>query len=127
MTTAFLCPRCGAAALTLVGSLELGSDARSDEISLQAARCHGCALTAVVVYEESRCGAGESWNHDGWPVPVVEFATLRRDISSCPRPADAHCHCVAHERYRLLRDGRWCGLEAFEIAPSARFGMRRGE
>ena len=122
---AFLCPRCGAAAFQLEGSLEMGADDRSDEISLQAARCHGCALTAVAVYEESRRGAGESWSHDGWAVPVVEFATLRKEIASCPRPADASCQCEAHERYRLVRDGRWCGLEAFEIEPAGRFGMRR--
>ncbi len=122
---AFVCPRCEAPQLVLEGSLELGPDSRSDEIALQAARCHGCALTAVAVYEESRRGAGESWNHDGWQVPVVEFATLRKEIASCPRPRDKHCQCEAHERYRLLRDGQWCGLEAFEIELSARFGLKR--
>lgn len=121
----FLCPRCEAAEFVLEGALEMGADARSDEITLQAARCKACALTAVAVYEESRRGAGESWTHTGWSVPVGEFAQLRKDIATCDRPSNARCTCEAHERYRLLRDGRWCGLEAFEIERTAGFALQR--
>jgi len=98
------CPECEAAALRIKEALELGPDARSDEVSLQIVRCGACGLETVAVYEESRRGAldREQVNHTAYPATDDAMAEIARLIRSCTRPKDGACRCGAHTRAREI-------------------------
>ncbi len=98
------CPTCGAGALRIDAAIELGSDARSDEVALQVVSCSTCGLEAVAVYEESRRGAldDESVNHAAFPSDAEALAEVRRVIRSCRRARNADCACAGHKRARAI-------------------------
>jgi len=111
----FRCPTCSRSqSLKIVQRLELPADARSDEITLQLARCTACRDTSVLIYEESRRGAldGESWSHTGYRVDTREWEVVEREISRCPDPRNPRCRCPAHQKYGSCDAGaRWDGLK----------------
>jgi hypothetical protein len=121
----YYCPECGARSLNVSASLELPPDSRSDEITLQTARCDKCGFSAISVYEESRRGSwdSESIDHRGFPASVDELQAIEKTIRRCPRPRDRRCECAAH-RSLGVRDarGRWCGL--LELRGGAWFPIR---
>lgn len=123
--TDFLCPDCGAGTLAIVTLIELPSDCRSDEITVQAIACASCAFAGAAVYEESRRGSldSESWTHEGLRMPVVHASALRELLLSCPNPRKETCACRAHRELGRATDGQWVGLEAWGVTD--RFPMRR--
>lgn len=101
------CPVCEAAALRIERALELGSDGRSDEITLQIVRCARCEMEAVAVYEESRRGAfgEESVHHAAYPSDEEALAEVRSIVASCRDPREPDCPCRGHQRAReIVRD-----------------------
>jgi hypothetical protein len=94
--------------------MALPPDGRSDEISLQIARCGRCGLAGIAVYEESRRGAlgAESVDHDGYMVTAADLRAVQTLMKTCPDPKNARCTCAAHQQLGS-RDagGRWNGLE----------------
>lgn len=64
---AFICPGCSRPDLEIKESLELGSDASSDERSLQLVACRACSFSGAALYEESRRGSfgSEHIRHNG--------------------------------------------------------------
>lgn len=78
----FKCPECKHKTLRITQSLELGSDARSDERTIQAIECSGCGFKGIAIYEESRRGSfdSESWNHNGYKVSIEVFEEVSRAI-----------------------------------------------
>jgi len=105
---ALRCPECEANALRVETAIELGSDARSDEVALQIVNCTRCGMEAVAVYEESRRGAldDDSVDHRAYPTDREALAAVRAIIASCPSPRDPNCGCRGHQRAReMLRGG----------------------
>jgi len=121
----FTCPKCSTrSALRITGSLELPSDARSDEITLQIVACEQCGFAGIAVYEESRRGSldSDSFDHTGYRVSARDLAALRKAISQCPQPGNPRCSCAAHRRYgRRNAAARWSGLE--DVPLGQRFRM----
>ncbi len=74
-----ICPDCQANPLKITQSLELPSDIRNDEITLQIVHCDECGFHGLAVYQESRRGAldSESWEHEGYRVSEEDFQTVR--------------------------------------------------
>jgi hypothetical protein len=101
------CPDCGAAALRVEETLEMGSDDRSDEVTLQIVLCADCGRESVAVYEDSRRGAfGEEFSHHAtFPTDEDALDEIRGIIASCRDPEDPDCVCRGHQRAReILRD-----------------------
>lgn len=115
----FHCPKClHPTGLSILRRLEIGSDSRSDEISLQLLTCHECSFRALGVYEESRRGAldRESWSHTGYGLTKTTFRTLKRDLNACPQPGSPRCDCTTHRLYgRQDSHGRWMGTDGIEL------------
>jgi hypothetical protein len=112
----FRCPGCGAADSLQIGrSIELGADARSDEITLQLVDCTTCSLRGIAVYEESRRGGmdAECVEHIGFRVAAAERARLEQLLAACPQPRNEGCGCAAHRELRRFdAAGRWSAPEA---------------
>jgi hypothetical protein len=123
-----VCPACGHAALGVSAALELGSDARSDEITLQIAECSSCRFSGIAVYEESRRGGfdSESVDHRAYRAPPESVAALKERLAGCPRPRDPRCRCAAHKALgRRNAQGRWAGLRDYELGPPMPVRYRR--
>ncbi len=82
MARKFKCPDCGKLALTIVKSLDLGADERSDEVAIQCVECTLCGFKALSIYEESRRGASESVNHYGYKIEAAQYQKLSDDIDN---------------------------------------------
>lgn len=100
----FLCPDCSKKSLNIIISMELGSDARSDETSLQAIACENCAFIGVAIYEESRRGASDSWHHFGYPLLKEDYDQFLEQFNSCPAPRDPKCQCDVHQQFGVTDD-----------------------
>ena len=114
----FLCPECGSMSLSIVQSIELPYDARSDEITLQVVECSGCRFSGIAVYEESRRGGldSESVDHQGYRVSAEVLGTLKRTISRCPRPREPRCGCRTHATLGRRNElSRWDWLERTNV------------
>ena len=115
----FVCPDCltpGTLEITL--SMQLPSDSRSDDISLQVVECSHCGFQGVAVYEESRRGAldSESWDHSGYRVAKEDLKALIETMRQCPRPSNDACQCTAHRALgRTDASGRWCGIDDLKV------------
>jgi hypothetical protein len=114
----FQCPECTTSrSLAITTSIELPSDSRSDEITLQIVRCSRCRFEGITVYEESRRGRldSESFDHYGLHVDLPDVKAVKKAIKQCPNPRSARCKCEAH---RILgqkdSSGRWNGLGEME-------------
>ena len=111
---AFRCPECSTLSLTIVHSIELPPNSRSDEIAVQIVKCSNCGFAGTAVYEESHRGTlgSESFSHIGYRVSAEHLRWLKELIRRCPKPRNSRCDCAAH---RLLgqRDaaGRWSALK----------------
>lgn len=92
----FNCPGCNNISLKIVKSIELGSDSRSDEYSLQAIECEKCTLVGVSTYQESRRGAQESWEHIGYKMENSHYQEFFKLLNQCNNPTDSKCSCEAH-------------------------------
>jgi hypothetical protein len=90
-------------------ALELGSDDRSDEVTLQIVMCAGCGLESVALYEESRRGAldEEAVHHAAFPADEEALADVRSMIASCRDPEDADCGCRGHQRAREMMEDQF--------------------
>lgn len=123
--TDYLCPDCGAGTLAIVTLIELPSDCRSDEITVQAIACATCGFAGAAVYEESRRGSldAESWTHEGFRMPVERASALCELLLSCPSPRKQACACRAHRELGRVADDRWAGLDAWGITDQ--FPLRR--
>ena len=124
---ALVCPQCHDGTLTVLASLELPSDSRSDEIRLQVVRCTSCGFEGLAVYEESGRGAlgSESVDHRAyWFGPEVADA-VRRKLAQCPNPTNRRCGCAVHRAFgeRDAR-GRWIGLQRYDLGPRMPIGYR---
>jgi hypothetical protein len=97
----FLCPGCSEKTVRIETSIELGSDSRSDECSLQAVRCERCNLVGAAIYEESRRGAGESTNHFGYKMDSADYEAFLQQLLECRNRGKAKCSCKAHEKFGL--------------------------
>ena len=62
----FVCPECRGASLEIGPRMQLPSDSRSDDIAVQVLQCARCDFRGVAIYEESRRGASDSWQHFGY-------------------------------------------------------------
>jgi len=107
----FLCPECSnKKSLQIIRSIELASDTRSDEITLQVVRCRDCDYEGLAVYEESTRGAldSETFDHYGYDVDRESLRSIHATIKRCPKPKDRWCKCKSHEKLNQ-RDpiGRW--------------------
>jgi len=110
----FVCPQCSVKSLKVASKIELPSDSRSDEITLQIVLCSRCGFAGLAVYEESRRGAlgSESFDHTGYRVSVDDLRRVKRAIERCPKPRDRRCKCSAHcELGSKDASGRWNGLK----------------
>lgn len=106
----FQCPECNKKTLAIIERIELPSDARSDEITLQVIRCGGCNFEGIAVYEESRRGAldSESIDHYGYTLDRHELKSIKALIKRCPEPANPWCACDSHQELsRKDTFGRW--------------------
>ena len=114
----FNCPECRNKSLEIIKSIELPSDSRSDEITLQVVQCRSCSFTGIAVYEESRRGVlgSEVFDHTGYRVKKTEVKRLRSAINACPHPRDSHCGCAAHQKLGSQdTSGRWNGLSGIDL------------
>lgn len=116
ITMGFRCPRCQNTKLEIALSMELGADNRSDERSLQVAVCEQCGLHAVLTYEESRRGGGESWHHVGYRLPKDRVLEIRDSIAGCSSPRDGRCACASHAAAREVDPARESGNDWFNVA-----------
>lgn len=111
----FLCPECATPkSLRIVLKLELPSDSRSDEITLQVIECSRCDFAGIAVYEESRRGAlgDESFDHTGYRVRTKVLKALKKAIRQCPEPNNWRCECSTHRTLgRKDASGRWNALD----------------
>lgn len=97
----FVCPMCKNNKLIIEKSIELGPDARNDENSLQAIKCGNCGFHGVAYYQESRRGAGESWEHTGYPMQNKHFQQLLDQLNKCQSPSNSACRCKTHQDFRV--------------------------
>jgi len=114
----FVCPKCKQKALKISSSLELPSDSRSDEISLQILECNKCDFKSLGVYEESKRGAIDSYsfNHQGYIVNYEVLELFREKINECNQPKNSKCSCSVHKYFNRVNDSaRWNFLEEIEI------------
>jgi hypothetical protein len=125
MGMAFVCPNCEISqALKIEQSMTLPPDSRSDDIMLQIVRCDRCRFRGAAVYEESRRGASESWDHRGYIISEKTLEWLSSLISSCPNQKNKKCHCSAHRKLgKKDQNGRWIKPEEFSWEKT--FVMRR--
>ncbi len=95
----FICPECGAPALTIAQRVELPPDGRFDEICLQVVRCGECNFGGTAVYAESRRGAldAEYVEHTGYRVSAAVLRKLSSLMAHCPAPGDKRCACATHQ------------------------------
>ncbi len=115
---AFECPSCKINSLSITLSLELPSDAQSDEITLQIVTCANCHFRGVAVYQESRRGAldSESWHHDGYQISAEAATSLLEAIELCPSPGNSDCKCPTHISLgRVNEQHYWDGLKGVAI------------
>jgi Zn ribbon nucleic-acid-binding protein len=122
----FKCPQCKTQdSLEITTSIELPSDRRSDEISLQVVGCSACKFRGLAVYEESRRGVleSESWNHIGYWVSPDAIESILMVIQSCPDRHNPQCRCLAHSSLGQ-KDvyGMWSGL--LELERGHTFALR---
>jgi len=107
----FNCPICHVQkTLRIVNRIELPSDARSDEISLQVLRCMNCGYQGLGVYEESSRGAlgSESVDHYGYTVEPEVVRNVDSLIIKCSKPKDSGCKCNSHQLLNKRdQNGRW--------------------
>jgi hypothetical protein len=109
----FICPQClRADSLHTKAAIELRSDNRSDEISMQLVSCLACDFTGLIVYEESRRGALDSENYDlqGWHVDPKTYRDLMDQMNGCVVSSNSRCECETHRRFgQQDQQGRWVG------------------
>ena len=106
----FLCPDCTRETLRIIKKIELPSDSRSDEISLQVIQCNKCGLLGVAIYEESRRGSliSESYSHIGYLLPEEIMDAVIQAIEKCPDVRNTRCKCSSHKYFHKLDgDKRW--------------------
>lgn len=121
----FLCPTCASPdGLGILAGIEVGADARSDEIRLQVLACRACGQRLAGVYEESRRGAldDEAWHHDAFRLPTEALDVIEAAIEACPDPDDEACACAGHEVLGSRDErGAWDALDRLHRAqrPSA--------
>lgn len=109
----FHCPNCRTKNLAITLTLELPSDSRSDEITVQIVVCGQCDFRGAAVYEESRRGEleSESWEHVGFHLDERALTVLKEAIQDCPYPDDPDCTCPTHRDLGETDvNGRWMGL-----------------
>ncbi|RMH01309.1 MAG: hypothetical protein D6706_02020 [Chloroflexi bacterium] len=119
----FQCPVCKQSnSLKITHSLELLPDSRSDEITLQVVACIECGFEGTAVYEASRRGHAESWEHTGYKTPADQLHELKNLINQCPAPQTPKCACPAHQALNQHnKGGRW--LLPVQLANNQPFPM----
>ena len=122
----FLCPKCAAEKRTLstIEIIELPSDARSDEITLQVLKCSQCSFSGIAVYEETRRVAidQDSFSQIGYIIDRKDLNKIRDLIRMCPEPRNPRCDCQTHKMLGK-KDSRayWIGIK--EIPKSDNFRL----
>ncbi|KAA3663756.1 MAG: hypothetical protein DWQ04_09205 [Chloroflexi bacterium] len=101
----FVCVECKRPLLTISHSIELGSDGRDDEYSLQTVTCKGCGITCVATYRESRRGASDSWEHLAYKMTEKAYKQLVSQLHACPEPKKHKCTCDAHTKFKVYERG----------------------
>ena len=121
----FQCPECSNKTLKIIYRIELPSDARSDEITLQVIRCVGCNFKGIAIYEESRRGAldSETIDHYGYTLDSQELKSIKALIKRCPETANPWCACDSHQELnRKDAFGRWIRPSSDDELPT--FAMK---
>ena len=112
----FVCPACNNKTLRIVKSIELGSDSRDDEYSLQAIECGQCNCVGVSTYQESRRGAEESWDHLGHTMDRTDYESFLQQLGKCTSPTKAKCSCEAHRSFGVKNEyGRLNPLQGMKF------------
>jgi hypothetical protein len=112
----FYCPACKDKTLRIVKSIELGSDSRDDEYSLQAIQCGRCNCVGVSTYQESRRGAEESWDHLGHKMDNIDYESFLQQLGKCTSPTKANCRCETHRLFGIKNEhGRLSPLEGLKF------------
>jgi hypothetical protein len=120
----FVCPGCNNKTLKIRRSIELGSDSRDDEYSLQAISCEECGFVGVATYRESRRGAEESWDHCGYRMENSNFEAFLKILRKCRRRRRPSCSCRAHSHFGVKDEyGTLNPLGKLELEKT-RFAMR---
>jgi hypothetical protein len=119
----FFCPQCrfSQPSLEIRSSLELPSDARSDEITLQIVACTNCGFSGLALYEESRRGAldEDAFTHTGYRMEAKALHELEKNLGQCPRPRDHNCQCRVHRKLgRQDPSGLWIGIKDLRLSTS---------
>jgi hypothetical protein len=121
----FRCPQCLTPdTLEIIQSIDLPSDRRCDEISLQVIGCSACSFRGLAVYEELVHGAeSETWHHIGYWVSRDAVESVLAAMKTCLNPYDPRCSCPAHVSLGE-KDiyGIWHGL--LEMERGHTFSMR---
>ena len=123
-----VCPDCRRDSLSSAATLELPSDSRSDDITLQVVECAACGFEALAVYEESRRGSfgSESVDHRAYRTPREVVQAVRRELAGCPDPGNARCACAVHKSLGTKNAaGRWVGLKRFDLGARLSIEYRR--
>ena len=99
---AFVCPECHRPRLRIADRLELGSDSRSDDVSVQTVQCGGCRFEAIAIYEESRRGAldSEHFSHIGYRISPDGLNSLKSALQGCRNRRNSRCNCATHRALR---------------------------
>lgn len=119
----FFCPQCRSSqfSLEIRRSLELPSDARSDEITLQLVSCTNCGFSGIALYEESRRGAldQDAFTHTGYQVEAKALHELVKTLGQCPHPLERNCQCRVHRKLgRQDPSGLWIGIKDLPLSTS---------
>mgnify|MGYP001816772504 FL=1 len=119
-----MCPGCGSKTLKIQKSIELGSDSRDDEYSLQAISCKECGFVGVATYRESRRGAEESWDHCGYRMEDSNYEAFLKSLRKCRLRRKPSCTCKAHSHFGVKNEyGTLDPLDKIEF-DKTRFAMR---
>ncbi len=103
-TISLVCPDCAGRSLMIAKSIELGSDRDYDETSFQAIQCVKCNMVGVSLYQESRRGAEDSWQHFGHRMEETNFNLLLKQLTKCSYPRQHKCNCEAHVYFGAKKD-----------------------
>jgi hypothetical protein len=104
--------------MSISASIELPSDSRSDEITVQILKCPKCGFAGLGIYEETRRGRldSEIVHHRGYYSNDSTLVSIEKMINQCPKPKKSNCKCRSHLSFCSVDEiGRWNWLEKIPL------------